>query len=70
MDSCSWQEVPADPKDLAAEVGDLEDVPADPEDVATEVEDLEDEDQCIQMFWLMNQFCGFNNTPFSNGLRY
>ena len=42
MDSCSWQEVPADPKDLAAEVGDLEDVPADPEDVATEVEDLED----------------------------
>ena len=39
MDSCSWQEVPADPKDLAAEVEDLEDVPADPEDVATEVED-------------------------------
>ena len=35
-----------------------------------QVEDREDEDECIQMFWRMNQFCGFNNTPFSNGLRY
>ena len=34
------------------------------------IEDRQTEDHCIQSFWRMNQFCGFNNTPFSNGLSY
>jgi len=34
------------------------------------VDDRQTKDECLSMYWRMNQFCGLNQSPFSNGVTY